>query len=187
MRVTTTIEQLKAHYAESTDLFKTVLNARSPFEASLALDILRETVPERVLVATVNLREALAALPEYPTRMAVDELTLARVAGLRKDRMTWRKDLDTASLVITTGGNFCFDLIIDTGEENLFWSAIPRGADMVNPAVLDELMERPGLLAAVVELVGDMGLPFNPRMHLSLEDWSLDHVQDLVEDLKSLF
>jgi len=119
--------------------------------------------------------------------MAVDELTLARVAGLRKDRMTWRKDLDTASLVITTGGNFCFDLIIDTGEENLFWSAIPRGADMVNPAVLDELMERPGLLAAVVELVGDMGLPFNPRMHLSLEDWSLDHVQDLVEDLKSLF
>lgn len=187
--VTTVVDLLKTHYAESQELFRVVMNACSPFEANLALDILRETAPERVLVSAVNLREAFAELPTFPAAMAVDDTTLAKVAGFEKDRMTWRKELPGAgcALVITTGGNFCFDLIIETEEENVFWTAIPKGSDMVNPRAVDLVMDRQGLLKTVIELIGDMGLPFSPRFYVTLEDWNLDHAQDLVEDLKSIF
>lgn len=186
--VTTSINRLQALYEQDPELIRTVLNASSPVEVNLALDILRETTPERALVAAVNLREVLLAIPTFPCSMAVDEATLARVSGLEKDRLAWYKPLETGlGLTLTTAGNFCFDLIVQAGDEAVFVTPVPPGGDIVNPRFVDLLIERDGLLGQIIDIVIDMGLVFSPQPYLSLEDWSLDHAQQIMDDIGELF
>jgi hypothetical protein len=164
------------------------VNAASPIEVNLALDILRDTTPERTLVAAITLREALASLPTFPCSMPIDEQTLARVAGLEKDRLAWSKPLDRdLGLSVTTAGNFCFDLIVQDGSDAIFVTPVPSGHTIVNCALIDAMMRHEGLLPAIVEIVTDMGFVFNPRPYLSLADWSLDHAQEVMDDLAELF
>jgi hypothetical protein len=33
----------------------------------------------------------------------------------------------------------------------------------------------------------DMGLVFNPRFYMSLDDWNLDHLQESFADFEALF
>ncbi|MDO9556101.1 MAG: hypothetical protein Q7J82_00755 [Coriobacteriia bacterium] len=182
------VSRLRSVFSEEPELFASILNASSPIEVNLALDILRDTTPERALVAAINLREVLSALPVFPCSMAVDEVTLARVAGLEKDRLAWCKPLETdLGLSVTTAGNFCFDLIVQGSDGAIFLTPVPRGNDIVNPKLVDAIMHHEGLLAAIVDLVIDMGIVFNPRPYLSLEDWSLDHAQEVMDDVSELF
>ncbi|KAF0208482.1 MAG: hypothetical protein Q8S43_01395 [Actinomycetota bacterium] len=185
-----TLPLLRQHIAAEEDLLTVVVNARSRVEANLALGILREKLPEKVLVAALNLREVLDSLPAYPCSMAVDEAMLARVSGLKKIRSAWTKTLaddDGIALNVTTAGNFCFDLVLEIDGTTYFWTPSTADEDIVNPGLLAMLLDRKALLPAVIALAKDMGLVFNPRFYMSLDDWNLDHLQDSFEDLQSLF
>lgn len=185
-----TLPLLRQHIAAEEDLLTVVVNARSRVEANLALGILREKLPEKVLVAALNLREVLDSLPAYPCSMAVDEAMLARVAGLKKIRSAWTKTLaddDGIALNVTTAGNFCFDLVLEIDGTTYFWTPSTADEDIVNPGLLAMLLDRKALLPAVIALAKDMGLVFNPRFYMSLDDWNLDHLQESFEDLQSLF
>ncbi len=182
---TTTLPLLREHFRAAPELFAVIVNARSQFEANLAIDILRETTPERVLVAAVNLREALLELPSYPCTMAIDDATLARIAHLKKDRAVLRKRVKGvrgAHLAVTTAGNFCFDLIVEVDDHDMLWTPSQSKLDIINPEVVPYLIEREGLLQAVIELV-----VFNPDFYLSLEDWNLEHAVQTLADVRSLF
>lgn len=169
-------------------MFRVLLNATSAAEANLALEVLRQSVPEKVLVTACNLREVLRALPSSPFTMRVDEGTLVRTGGLERHMASLGKRLpDGIELVVTTAGNLVLDLIVKRGDEKYFWTPIPIRDDFVNPDVVDLVLESGYLLDEVIELIKCMGVVFNPRFYLSLEDFQMDYAADVMENIGDLF
>jgi len=189
LTATTGLAAIRPHYeAESKDVFRLLLNAVSATEANFALGILLQSHPKKTLVTAVNLREVLHAIPASPFPMHVDELTLLRTAGLEKGRAVMSKTLhDGLELVVTTAGNLVLDLIVRAGGEKYFWSPVPVIEDRVNPDLVDLVVESDYLLEAVIDLVKSMGLVFNPKFYLSLEDWHLEYAEDAMRGLGDLF
>lgn len=186
---TTGLSRLRPLYApESRDMFRVLLNATSAAEANLALEVLRQTVPEKTLVTACNLREVLRALPVSPFTMCVDEEVLCKTASLERDMATFGKTLpDGIQLAVTTAGNLVLDLIIKHDSEKYFWTPIPVRDDFVNPEVVDLVIESGYLLDEIIELVKCMGVVFNPRFYMSLEDFQLDHAADIIRGIGDLF
>lgn len=183
------LAQLRPHYSgESGELLRVLLNATSCAEANLALDVLRDTVPEKVLVNACNLREVLRALPASPFAMCTDEKTLEKAMGLERRIAAMGLMLpDGTELVVTTAGNLVLDVIVKARGEKLFWNPVPVTDDYVNSEVLDLVIESDYLLDAMLELVRAMGIVFNPKFYLSLEDWHLEYASDVFEGLGDLF
>ena len=173
---------------ENRDLFNLVLNACSAAEANLALNLLIDDVPEKTLVAAVNLREVLHDLPVSPFPMRVDEETLSRAQGFERRMACMSKDLDDGiELSVTTAGNLVLDIIVRDQGEKYFWSTQQRIDDYVCPKLLPLIVASDQLLEEVIELTKAMGLIFNPKFYLSLEDWRLEYAQDAMEGLGELF
>lgn len=169
-------------------MFRVLLNATSAAEANLALEVLRQSVPEKVLVIACNLREVLRALPTSPFTMRVDEDTLARTSGLERNMASLQKPLPGGiELVVTTAGNLVLDLIVKHDAEKYFWTPIPIREDFVNPDVVDLLVESGYLLDEVIELVKCMGIVFNPQFYLSLEDFQMDYAAEVIQGIDELF
>lgn len=186
------LASVRPHYAgEQRELLRILLNATSAAEADFALHILRESVPERDLLAAVNIREALCELPACPFAMATDIETLVRVLPMTKDRSAWRRTRADAGgdydLVVLGDGNLCYDLLVTADGRNQFWTPHPANGAVVHPDALDLVMSRETLLAEVVALVQAMGLPFSPVFYLSLDDWMLEHAAEAMSDLGGLF
>ncbi len=189
LTATTGLTQLRPHYeVGANDLFRVLLNATSAAEANLALEVLRETVPEKVLVTACNLREVLRALPTSPFAMRVDEDTLAKSAGLDRRMAAMGKVLDDGiELVITTAGNLVLDIIVKHRGEKYFWNPVPVMEDYVNSEVLDLVITSDYLLEATIELAHATGVVFNPKFYLSLEDWHMEYASDVFDGLGDLF
>lgn len=189
LTATSGLTTLRPHLAgETRDLMRILLNATSAAEANLALEVLKETLPEKTLVAACNMREVLGSLPSSPFPMHVDEETLCRVAGLDRRIAAMGRTLpDGLEIVVTTAGNLVLDIIIRRYTEKYFWNSVPVTDDFVNPDVLDLLFESDYLLAAAIDLATAMGVVFNPKFYLSLEDWHLEYASDVFEGLGDLF
>lgn len=183
------LARIRTHYDTSTrDLFHVLLNATSQTEANFALDILSESIPDKALVAAVNLREVLAALPLSPFSMRVDEQTLLNSAGLTKQCALMGKVLDDGvEILVTTAGNLVLDVIISAPRGRYYLSPIPATEDFVTPGLIDVLLESDLLVDALIDLVTSMGLVFNPKFYLSVEDWHLEYAKEAVRGLEDLF
>lgn len=186
---TSYLSAVRTHFQDGTrDLLSVLMNSTSTVEANLALQLLRDDIPEKVLVSACNIREVLAALPSSPFSMRVDEETLIKTAGLRRNIAIYEKDLeDDLLLAITNAGNLVLDIIIKDDDEKFFWNAVPIDDDFVTSEVLDLVIDSDYLLDAVVKLVQAMGIVFNPKFYMSLEDWSLDYAEDTFTTLGDLF
>lgn len=189
LTATTGLARLRpAYQPETRDMFRVLLNATSAAEANLALEVLRQSVPEKVLVIACNLREVLRALPTSPFTMRVDEDTLVRTSGLERNMASLGKQLPGGvELVVTTAGNLVLDLIVKHDAEKYFWTPIPIREDFVNPDVVDLLVESGYLLDEVIELVKSMGIVFNPQFYLSLEDFQMDYAAEVMQGIEELF
>lgn len=189
LTATSAIASIREFYTEENrDLFNLVLNACSAAEANLALNLLVDEVPEKVLVACANLREVLHDLPESPFCMRVDEETLSRALNFDRQIACLSKELDDGvELAVTTAGNLVLDIIVRSDGEKYFWSTQPNADDFVSPKLLPLIVESDYLIDEVVELAKEMGLVFNPKFYLSLEDWRLEYAQDAMEGLGELF
>jgi hypothetical protein len=189
LTLTTGLSQLRPHYTDDTrELFRVLINSTSAAEATLALEVLRESVPDRPLVTACNLREALCELPCSPFQMSVDEETLCRAARLDKQMAALKKNMPGGiELVVTTAGNLVLDLIVRHQGEKYFWTPIPITDDFVNPGVVDLVVTSSYLLDEVIELVKCMGVVFNPKFYLSLDDFRLENAADVFEGIGDLF
>jgi hypothetical protein len=189
LAATANLTQLRPYYSnESRDLLRVLLSATSATEANLALQVLLETVPARSLVHACNLREVLRALPSTPIAMRVDEQTLARTAGLERGIAVMSKTLpDEIELAITTAGNLVLDIIVRHLGEKHFWNPIPITDDNVTSEVVDLCVNSEYLLDAVIDLAKSMGVVFNPKFYLSLEDWFFDNAADAFGGIGDLF
>jgi len=183
------LTRVRTHYTgESRDLLQVLMNSTSAAEANLAVEVLRKLMPDKALVAACNLREILRAMPASPFPMRVDEETLCRTAGLERRIAAMGRELpDGVELVVTTAGNLVLDIIVKYRGEKYFWNPIPVTDDFVSTGVLDLLIESDHLLFAAMELATAMGVVFNPKFYLSVQDWHLEYASDVFEGLGDLF
>ena len=183
------LSHLRPYYNDDTrELFGVFLNSTSAAEANLALQVLEKTVPYRSLVTACNLREILRALPCSPFMMHVDEDLLCRTARLERDMAVLRKTLGGGiELVVTTAGNLVLDVIVKHGDEKYFWTPIPIVDDYVNPDVVELVVTSDDLLDEIIELVKCMGVVFNPKFYLSLDDFHLENAAEVFEGIGELF
>lgn len=188
-RTATLLEEIRAHYTgEKRDLLRVLLNSTSAAEANLALDALQRMMPEKVLVSACNLREVVRALPSSPFTMRVDEDTLIDAGGLTRHIAVLSKELpDGLAISLTTAGNLVLDIIIRSDAERYFWNPIPVTDDFVNGDVLDHLIQSDHLLHEIINLTKLMGMVFNARFYLSLEDWLLESAADAYESIRDIF
>lgn len=186
---TSGLNKLRPFYTDDTrEMFRVLLNATSAAEANLALEVLRDIVPEKALVTACNLREVLISLPCSPFVMAVDEVTLIKTARLEKQVAVLKKNLPgNIELVVTTAGNLVLDLIVKHDGEKYFWTPIPVTEDYVNPQIVDLVVTSGYLLDSVIDLVKCMGIVFNPKFYLSLDDFAMEHASEVFEGLSDLF
>jgi hypothetical protein len=189
LTATDSLAAVRPHYTpETRELFAVLLNATSAAEANLALEVLRGLVPERALVSACNLREVLRELPRAPFSMRCDEETLARSAGLTRDIAVLGKVLaDGTELAVTTAGNLVLDVIVKRGGKKFYLSPIPEGEEFVSAGVVEAMMESECLLDELIDLVKAMGLVFNPKFYLSVEDYLLEYAADTMAALGELF
>jgi len=189
LTLTTGLSRLRQYVtAENRDLFRVLVNATSAAEATLALQILSPDVPEKVLVTACNLREVLRGMPVSPFPMRVDEQTLIRSAHLEKELAALGRTLpDGLELVVTTAGNLVLDVIVKDGGTKLFWTPMPVIEDFVNPEVVDLLIDSDYLLDEAIELFTCMGVVFNPRFYMSVDDFTLEYASDALAGLGDLF
>ena len=189
LTATTGLAQLRPYYTpEARELFGVLFNTTSAAEANLALDILQPLVPEKPLVTACNLREVLRSLPASPFTMRIDEQVLIRTAGLAKDIAVLHKVLpDGIDLCVTTAGNLVLDLIVKAEGQKHFWSPVPVVYEFMNPDTLELVMDSEYLLGEVIELVKCMGMVFNPKFYLSIQDFHLEYAAEMMENLDELF
>ena len=189
LTLTSGLTQLRPYYNEETsEIFRVLLNSTSAAEANLALEVLDGLVPEKPLVTACNLREVLRSMPPSPFTMRVDERILCRTAHLEKHIAVFSKILpDDLELAVTTAGNLVLDVIVKQGGEKYFWTPIPVTNDYVNPAVIDLIITSRYLLDEVIDLIKCMGVVFNPKFYLSIDDFHLEYAAEAVEDLGYLF
>lgn len=173
---------------EVRELLDVIIAADDVAEADLALIALEGAVPQRVLVAALNLREMLRALPAAPCDMAVDADALARIHGMRhrKGELV-RADGSGRAVVVRAEGNRCIDIVLRVNGARHYWRPSPASGMVVSDDVLAAVLDDPGLLDALVDLTIAMGLQFNPPIYLSLEDWHLDHAVETLERFSALF
>jgi hypothetical protein len=189
LTLTTSLSKLRPYYTDETrELLGVLLNSTSAAEANLALEVLRAFMPEKSLVTACNLREVLRSLPCSPFMMHTDEVTLCKTARLERHMAAMKKTLPGGiELVVTTAGNLVLDLIVKDGTEKYFWTPIPVVDDFVNPNVVELVVTHGYLLDEVIELVKCMGIVFNPKFYLSLDDFHLENAADVFEGIGDLF
>lgn len=183
------LSRIRPHLTVDTHyLFQVLVGASSIVEANIALDLLSKSVPDRPLVAAINLREAIKAVPPTPFRMAVDEATMVRAGGLTKDLAAFKRTTpDGYDIVVTTAGNLVLDLIVKVEGEKHFWTPVPATEDLVDPVLVAHIIESDHLFQSVIEVITAMGMVFNPDFYLSIDDWHLEHARETIEGLDSFF
>jgi hypothetical protein len=186
------LKSLRRHYAsDDKDLLRIVLNADSMFEANLAVGVLKESIPEKPLVTAVNVREVFHDLPTCPFTMGVDLETLARVAKLEGSGNTYRRHFRDRDgdweLLVLGDGNLCFDAAVVAEGVKVPWTAMPGYDDIVNQEFVDLVLSRKTVLKEIVGFVQDSGVPFAPTFYMSMDDWNLEYVEDVLADMTKLF
>jgi hypothetical protein len=184
-------ELLERATSSDAPLMRAVLNACSSAEAGFALGLLADKVPHRTLVAALNLRETLWELPASPFQMRVDFATLARISGLTRRGLSWIKDVpeahETVEVEVLGQGNLVYDMGVRRDGRSSLLKPGPIKGDIVRPDALELVLSDPLLLYAVVELVSDMGMVYNPRFYLTVDDWQLEHAAESFGGITDLF
>jgi hypothetical protein len=181
----------RSGYEADRDLHRVALNAVSWVEANLAVECLAETISQKALVTVANIREAIKELPGCPLAMPMDFEGLARVWELEREGHAWRRTFaDEAgeySILLLGDGNYCYDIVVRADGRTLMWMPRNRDEDFLNPDVIDLMMQRPGVLRSVIDLLQTMGLSFYPAFYLSLEDWRQEYAQTMFDEVVELF
>jgi hypothetical protein len=176
---------------EEGSLIRSAVNATSTTEAGFAVGLLGDTMPQRTLVAALNLREILRELPESPFTMRTDFDTLAKVSELQHRGQSWVKTLgreaSAPEIELLGQGNLCYDVIVRVGDASSFLKPGPVNGDFVKPAALELLLENEDLLREIIDLTQAMGVVHNPRFYMTVEDWQMEHAAESLAGLADLF
>ncbi|MBE0477313.1 MAG: hypothetical protein IBX62_09475 [Coriobacteriia bacterium] len=184
-------EVLPHYVSPNGGMVQVLLNSASSAEAHLALIALRDDVPERSLVTMVNVREVLRELPACPRPIPLEVEALAKIAGYAPVKNSFSCAFADAGgeyeIVFLGQGNLLYDIVISAENEKVFWSPTPRSQEIVTEKALDKVMLHDTLLSNVIDLAKEMGVVFQPKFYLSLEDWLLEYAEDSLRGISELF
>ncbi len=173
------------------DLLRIVLNASTTGEAHLAIGILAEHVNHRTLVSALNVREMLREMPASPFAMRIDTEMLVRTADMTIERDSLHRTItDTDGgyeIVVLAEGNLCFELVVVVDGKSAFVRPTDKGENFIHQEALELILSHASMLDELASVVKAMGMVFNPRFYLSLEDWTLEYAKDALADLNQLF
>lgn len=172
---------------ETGDLLRTLVNAGSLAEASFALSLVRDILPERTVMTALNLREVLTELPAAPFVMPLDIVTLQSVTSMHRDASSYVLTASDFRIDVLAEGNYCFDIVLKHDDVSSFLKTSPVGEDTVRPAAYEMLMGVEGMLESVIGLVTSMGLVYNPRRYFTVDEWLQENALGTMSELWDAF
>jgi hypothetical protein len=158
------------------ELVQSLLAAHSQAEATIAFTLLRGTIDDTELLVLANLREVLAELPPLPFRAGEVLDMLARAGGYEDTGRSFRRLFDTESGVFGVEfvgrGHECVDIAIHTPDAR---RSLRDEAGEFDSTMLALFVKHGIVLDAVLDAIGLLGLPMEPPIYLSVDDFLADH------------
>jgi hypothetical protein len=158
------------------DLVESLLVAGSPAEATIAFTLLRGTIDESKLLMLANLREVLAVLPSVPFRTGEALDVLSRAGGYEDTGRSYRRLFETDAGVF--GVEFvgcaheCSEIAIHTPQAR---RSLRTDEGELDGHMLPLFVKHGILLDAVLEALGLLGLPMEPPIYLTVDDFLAEH------------
>lgn len=155
-----------------------LIGAPSNADAAIAFTLLRGQLDDRELLLLVNLRELLREIPEAPFRTGDDLSILERASGYEDSGRSYRRVFESShgffGIEFVGRGRQCDQIAVRTAEKRY----VLAGGD--EPLALDEfaltLFVNHGiLLDAVFEGLGLIGVPLQPKIYVTADDFLVEH------------
>ena len=90
-------------------------------------------------------------------------------------------------LLVLADGNLCFDAALVADGVKIPWTSMPGYDDIVNQEFVDLVLSRKTVLKETVTFVQDTGVPLSPTFYMSMDDWNLEYVEDVLADMTKIF
>lgn len=159
------------------DVVGVLLGASSDAEAAIAFMLLRQTFPEKALVLLANLREIIRELPETPflTGAGLEMLTSVREYEHtdRSYRRLFESEHGIYGLEFIGQGKLCEAIVAHTATSRFV--LVGDEEPVVDPVVLNVLVNHPHLLDEVLESLQLLGWPLEPKIYLTCDDFLAEH------------
>lgn len=166
------------------DMVGVLLGASSDAEAAIAFMLLRSTFPDQTLVLLANLREIICELPEAPfaTGAGLEILTAARgyEHTSRSYRQLFESEHGIYGLEFIGQGKLCESIVVHTAASHFM--LIGDEEPVVEPAVLDVLVNHRDLLDEVIESLQLLGMPMAPKIYLTCDDFLAEHAATVASE-----
>jgi len=157
-------------------LVRSLLVADSQSEATIAFVLLRGTIDDPELLLLANLREVLAELPSVPFRTGEVLDMLTRADRYEDTGRSYRRVFETSDgvfgLEFVGRGHECTDIAVHTPDARRSLRATEGTLDT---QMLALFVKHRILLDAVLEALGLLGLPMEPTIYLTVDDFLADH------------
>lgn len=174
---------------EHSELVKLLMNSRCNVEASLAVGMLRESMPEAHLVSLCNLRELIAELPSesflIPERLEM----LGRTLGYLAEGDTWHLEFGDAQ------ARRCLEFVgdgnrVDSVNLHCAWgSASLAGvdSDFLSPGMAEALLTDTLWGEKLVQALLTLGMPLSPKFYMCVDDYMFENAGAALDDIKAMF
>ena len=155
------------------DLATSLVASASDTEAVIALSLLRDTLSDSQLVLLANLRELLTELPDAPFRAGHGLELLARVGRYEDTGRSYRRMFESShgvfGLEFLGRGKTCLGILVHTPASRFML----RGdeSSRFDSETMEVLVNHATLLDAVIEAIELLGMPLDPKIYLSVDDF----------------
>jgi hypothetical protein len=159
------------------ELVAALLSADSNADAVVSFTLLRDTIPDDDLVQLANLREVLFALPEAPFRTGEDLDLLARSGGYEVTARSHRRCFESShgvfGLEFAGHGRQCEGIFVHTPACRM--QLEPSGEYCLDPEMITLFVRHHIVLDALLEALGLLGLPLDPAIYVTVDDFLAEH------------
>lgn len=159
------------------ELASTLVSASCQSDALIAFSLLRGTISDRHLVMLVNLRELLLEMPACPFSTPCDLDILARACGYEDTGRSYRRRFESNhgvfGLEFVGRMRTCDAILVHTPLSR--FDLYKNGDHELGAETLTIFVNHAILLDAAIEALQQLGLPLDPKIYLSAEDFLSEH------------
>jgi len=172
------------------DLVRALLTSRSTSRARSAYTALRAAVPDGALVMLANLREVIAEIPETPFLTGHPIEGLEHLGDYERCEHSYRRVFESErgvfGLEFMGEGTNCEAIVVHTASERF---ALGGDVDsIIDQRVYRAALEHRTLVDEVLRALQVLGVPLDPRVYVSVDDFSAEYAAASVDDMfSSLF
>jgi len=167
------------------DLLPALLTSRSIEGAADAYRALRGTIPDGALVMLANLREVIAEIPETPFLTGRPIEVLEQLGGYERCERSYRRVFESErgvfGLEFVGEGTECEAIVVHTATERF---ALGGDVDsIIDQRVFRAAVEHRTLIDEVIRALQTLGVPLDPRVYVSVDDFLAEYSAVSVGDM----